>query len=425
MPANPPGRIIAHLRWYICGLLFFATTINYIDRQVLSLLKPTLEQQLGWTEATYGWIVFAFQLAYAIMMPLAGRAVDYLGTRLGYLVSIAIWSVAAAAHALAGGALSFGAARFALGLGESANFPAALKTVSDWFPKKERALATGIFNSGANIGALVTPPVVAFLFAHFGWRASFLATGLCGFLWGAAWFWFYREPAKHPNLGAEELAFIRSDDESPLVPVQVPYIELLRDRAAWAFLIGKFLTDPVWWFYLFWLPGFLSTVYKLDLASLSLPLIIIYTASMVGSVGGGWISSTLIKRGWTVNASRKTAMLICAVAVTSAIFIYFVGANLWLTVTLVSIAAAAHQGWSANIYNVPVDVLPRETVASVIGFGGMGGAFGGLLAAPAIGYWLKWSNDAYGVLFIFAGVLYLVALGIIQLLLPDLDKARK
>lgn len=425
MPATPPGRIIAHLRWYICGLLFFATTINYIDRQVLSLLKPTLEQQLGWTEATYGWIVFAFQLAYAIMMPLAGRAVDYLGTRLGYLVSIAIWSVAAAAHALAGGALSFGAARFALGLGESANFPAALKTVSDWFPRKERALATGIFNSGANIGALVTPPVVAFLFAHFGWRASFLATGLCGFLWGAAWFWFYREPAKHPNLGAEELAFIRSDDEGLLVPVQVPYIELLRDRAAWAFLIGKFLTDPVWWFYLFWLPGFLSTVYKLDLSSLSLPLIIIYTASMVGSIGGGWISSSLIKRGWTVNASRKTAMLICAVAVTSAIFIYFVGANLWLTVTLVSIAAAAHQGWSANIYNVPVDVLPRETVASVIGFGGMGGAFGGLLAAPAIGYWLKWSNDAYGVLFIFAGVLYLVALGIIQLLLPDLDKARK
>lgn len=420
-----PRRIVAHLRWYVCGLLFFATTINYIDRQVLSLLKPILEKDLGWSEATYGWIVFAFQLAYAIMMPLAGRAIDYLGTRLGYLVSIAIWSVAAAAHALAGGALSFGAARFALGLGESANFPAALKTVSDWFPRKERALATGIFNSGANIGALVTPPVVAFLFAHFGWRASFLATGFCGFLWGAAWFWFYREPTRHPNLGAAELVWIRSDEEGPVVSRQVPYLELLGDRAAWAFLIGKFLTDPVWWFYLFWLPGFLSTVYKLDLAGLSLPLIIIYTASMVGSIGGGWISSTLIKRGWTVNAARKTAMLICAIAVTSAIFIYTAGAHLWLTVTLVSIAAAAHQGWSANIYNVPVDVLPRETVASVIGFGGMGGAVGGLLAAPAIGYWLKWSGDAYGVLFVFAGTLYLIALGIIQLLLPDLDKARR
>ena len=424
-PAAPRGRIIPHLRWYICGLLFFATTINYVDRQVMSLLKPTLETDLGWSEATYGWIVFAFQLAYALTMPLAGRVVDYLGTRLGYLVSIALWSIAAISHSLASSALGFGMARFALGFGESANFPAALKTVSNWFPRKERALATGIFNSGANIGALVTPPVVALLVAHFGWRSSFIFTGLLGFLWGAIWFWFYREPAWHPNLSAAELAWIQADAEAPLPSKQVPYLELLGHRAAWAFLIGKFLTDPVWWFYLFWLPGFLSSTYKLDLSDLSLPLIIIYTASMIGSVGGGWISSSLIKHGWTVNRARKTAMLICATAVTSAILIYWTGGNLWLTVTLVSIAAAAHQGWSANIYNVPVDVFPREAVASVIGLGGMGGAVGGLLAAPAIGYWLKWSNDAYGVLFVFAGVLYLVALGVIQLLVPDLDKARK
>jgi MFS transporter, ACS family, hexuronate transporter len=423
--ATRPRRIIPHLRWYICGLLFFATTINYIDRQVLSLLKPTLEKDLGWSEATYGWIVFAFQLAYAITMPLAGRVVDYLGARLGYLACIVVWSLAAIAHSLASSAVGFGVARFALGFGESANFPAALKTISNWFPRKERALATGIFNSGANIGALVTPPIVAFLVAEFGWRASFIFTGLCGFLWGAVWFWFYREPDQHPNLGATELAWIRSDAEALPPSRQVPYLELLGDRAAWAFLLGKFLTDPVWWFYLFWLPGFLSTVYKLDLASLSLPLIIIYTASMVGSVGGGWISSSLIKRGWTVNRARKTAMLICALAVTCAIFIYSTGGNLWLTVALVSVAAAAHQGWSANIYNVPMDVFPREAVASVIGLGGMGGAVGGLLAAPAIGYWLKWSNDAYGVLFVFAGVLYLVALGVIQLLVPDLDKARR
>lgn len=417
--------MIANLRWYICGLLFFATTINYIDRQVLSLLKPSLEQDLGWSEATYGWIVFAFQLAYAASMPLAGRAVDYLGTRLGYLVSVALWSVAAVFHSLASSAVGFGIARFALGFGESANFPAALKTVSNWFPRRERALATGIFNSGANIGALVTPPVVAFLVAHFGWRASFIFTGLLGFLWGAVWFRFYREPSQHPNLSATELAYIQSDAEPPLPSKQVPYLELLGDRAAWAFLIGKFLTDPVWWFYLFWLPGFLSTTYKLDLSNLSGPLIVIYTASMVGSIGGGWISSSLIKRGWTVNRARKTAMLLCATAVTSAIFIYFTGGNLWLTVALVSVAAAAHQGWSANIYNIPVDVFPREAVASVIGLGGMGGAVGGLLAAPAIGYWLKWSGDAYGVLFVFAGILYLVALGVIQLLVPDLDQARK
>lgn len=416
------GRVIPHLRWYICGLLFFATTINYVDRQVLSLLKPSLEKDLGWTEATYGWIVFAFQLAYAVMMPLAGRMIDYLGTRLGYLISIGIWSVAAAAHALAGSATGFGAARFALGFGESANFPAALKAVSDWFPQRERALATGIFNSGANIGALAAPLLVPFLAIHYGWRSAFIFTGSLGFLWGVLWFWFFREPAEHPNLGADELALIRSDNEAPQTGPPVPYLALLGSRAAWAYLIGKFLTDPVWWFYLFWLPGFLSKNYGLDLSGLGLPLVIIYQASMIGSIGGGWISSSLIKRGWTVNRGRKTAMLICAIAVTAAIFTYK-AQNLWVAVTLISIAAAAHQGWSANIYNVPVDVFPRRVVASAIGFGGMGGAVGGLLASPAIGYWLDWSGGAYGPLFVCAGSLYLIALGIIHLLVPDLDQA--
>lgn len=416
---TPRGRPIANLRWYICGLLFFATTINYVDRQVLSLLKPVLEKDLGWSESTYGWIVFAFQLSYAAAMPLAGRAVDYLGTRLGYLVCISLWSVAAAAHALATGAVGFGMARFALGFGESANFPAALKTLSDWFPRRERAFATGVFNSGANVGALITPPAVALLVAHFGWRAAFVSTGLCGFLWGAVWYWFYREPAAHPNLSAKELEWIRSDEDPSPATQHVPYLALLGSRAAWAYLIGKFLTDPVWWFYLFWLPGFLSRTYGLDLSGLSGPLIIIYTASMVGSVGGGWISSTLIERGWSVNRARKTAMLICAIAVTVAIFTYKAD-SLWVAVALISIAAAAHQGWSANIYNLPVDVFPRQAVASVIGFGGMGGAVGGLLASPAIGYWLDWSHGAYGTLFVVAGTLYLIALGIIHLLVPDL-----
>jgi MFS transporter, ACS family, hexuronate transporter len=424
-PEKTPARAIAKLRWYICGLLFFATTGNYVDRQVLSLLKPVLEQEFHWSEDTYGWIVFAFQLAYAMMMPLAGRAIDYLGTRLGYMLAMLLWSAAAMAHALAGSAFGFGAARFALGLGESANFPAALKTVAHWFPRRERALATGIFNSGANVGALLVPIIVPYLVIHFGWRSAFLLTGVPGIIWATIWYWFFREPGEHPNLGAGELALIRSDHEESQSEEHVPYLELLGSRAAWAFLIGKFLTDPVWWFFLFWLPGFLNKRFELELSDLGLPLVVIYTASMVGSIGGGWISSALIKRGWSVNRARKTAMGICAVAVTASIFVYKAGDNLWLAVTFISIAAAAHQGWSANIFNLPSDVFPQRAVASVVGLGGMGGAVGGLLASPAIGYWLKWSDGAYGPLFVFAGSLYLVALGIIQLLVPDLERAHE
>ncbi len=424
-PAIPSRRVIANLRWYVCGLLFFATTGNYVDRQVMSLLKPVLEQEFGWSEATYGWIVFAFQLAYALMMPLAGRAIDALGTRLGYMLAMAFWSLAAMAHALVGSAFGFGVARFALGIGESANFPAALKTVAHWFPRRERALATGIFNSGANVGALLVPVIVPYLVLHFGWRSAFLLTGIPGFVWAAAWFWLYREPEAHPQLSASELDLIRSDHELSQSERHVPYLELLGSRAAWAFLIGIFLTDPVWWFFLFWLPGFLNKRFGLELSDLGLPLVVIYTASMVGSVGGGWISSTLIRRGWSVNRGRKTAMLICALAVTACIFVYKAGDNLWLAVTFISIAAAAHQGWSANIFNLPSDVFPPRAVGSVVGLGGMGGAVGGLLVSPAIGYWLDWSGGAYGPLFVFAGSLYLVALGIIQLLVPDLDRAHE
>jgi ACS family hexuronate transporter-like MFS transporter len=388
----------------------------------LGLLKPILEKELGWTESSYGWIVFAFQLAYALMMPLAGRAIDYLGTRLGYLIAVIVWSIAAAAHALAGSALGFGMARFALGFGESANFPAAIKTVAVWFPQRERALATGIFNSGANIGALAAPLAVPYLALHYGWRSAFVATGAMGILWIVAWLWLYREPGEHPLLAAEERDLIRSGDDAQ-IRQRISYRRLLTDRAAWAFLVGKFLTDPVWWFYLFWLPGFLNRTYNVDLSNLGLPLVVIYQASMVGSIGGGWMSSAMIERGWTVNRARKTAMLICAVAVTSAIFIGQTGGNLWLAVTLVSIAAAAHQGWSANIFSLPSDVFPQSAVGSVVGLGGMGGAIGGLLVSPAIGYWLDWSKGAYGPLFVVAGTLYLIALLIIHLLVPNLQKA--
>ncbi|MBI4902551.1 MAG: MFS transporter [Acidobacteria bacterium] len=411
-----------HFRWYICGLLFFATTINYIDRQVLGLLKPVLEKELGWSETDYGWIVFAFQLAYALMMPVAGRLIDWLGTRLGYALAVILWSIAAILHAPARNAFEFQIARFALGLGESANFPAAIKTVADWFPQRERALATGIFNSGANIGAVFAPIVVPFLAVTVGWRAAFVVTGAIGFLWVVLWWWLFREPEEHPRVSREELQLIRGDSDSGAKAVNVSYVALLGNRAAWAFMLGKFLTDPVWWFYLFWLPGFLNRTYGVDLVHLGLPLVVVYTATSVGSIGGGWISSALLNIGWSTNKARKTAMLICAVATTAGAFVAVAGGNLWLAVGLVSVAAAAHQGWSANLYTLVSDTFPRSMVGSVIGFGGMGGAVGGLLVAPAVGKWLDLSNGAYGPLFAVAGGMYLVALVVIHLLVPRIQQ---
>lgn len=414
-------RASSSIRWGICALLFFATTINYIDRQVIGLLKPVLEKDLGWKEADYGWIVFAFQMAYGAVMPLTGRLIDRLGTRLGYLLAVGLWSVAAMCHAFAASAVQFAGARFALGIGESANFPAALKTVANWFPIRERALATGIFNSGANIGATVAPLAVPWLAIHYGWRSAFVITGGAGFVWMLLWWILYREPRDHPWISEAELALIEEGRGEPPPPQRIPYTRLLRDRTAWAYLIGKFLTDPVWWFFLFWLPGFLHDSYNIDLSSLGLPLVVIYQASMVGSVGGGWLSSTLLHRGWSVNWARKTAMLVCALGVVPLIFIRQTGGHIWPAVALISLAAASHQGFSANIFNLPGDVFPQTAVASVVGLGGLGGALGGAIASPAIGYWLDFSHGAYMPLFITAGTLYLVALGIIHLLAPRLE----
>jgi ACS family hexuronate transporter-like MFS transporter len=415
---------VSIVRWIICGLLFLATTINYIDRQVLGILKPVLEVELGWTEAQYGLIVLAFQTAYAIMLPLTGRLMDGLGTRLGYLLAVVVWSLAAMGHALARTATQFSVARFALGVGEAANFPAAIKTVADWFPPKERALATGIFNSGSNVGAIVAPLVVPWIAVNWGWREAFIITGALGFIWVVLWWFLYREPHEHPMLSERERAYITSGREHEGPSISVPYGLVLTRRAAWAFVIGKFLTDPVWWFYLYWLPGFLNKEYAVNLTDLGPPLIAIYLAADVGSIGGGWISSFLISRGMSLNGARKTAMLVCAVAVTAAIFVGSTGGNLWAAVVLVSIAAAAHQGWSANLFTLVADMFPRQWVGSVVGLGGMGGAIGGMLVAPAVGYWLDWSGSAYGPLFVVAGCMYLIALGIIQLLVPDISRAR-
>jgi len=388
---------------------------------VLGILKPTIAHDLHWDETQYGLINSAFQFGYAVMMPVAGRLIDWLGLRLGYTVAVVFWSLCSMSHALAHTATQFALARLGLGLGEAANFPAAIKTVADWFPRRERALATGIFNSGSNIGAVIAPLAVPLLTAHFGWHSAFLFTGALSMSWAVVWALVYREPEKQPRLSPEELQLIRSDQEQ-VVSRQVPYRVLLTRRATWAFLVGKFLTDPVWWFYLFWLPGFLQLKYGVDLIHLGPPLVTIYLSADIGSVGGGWLSSSLLKSGWSVGAARKTAMLVCALCVTAVIFVPKAAGNLWLSVALISVATAAHQGWSANLFTLTSDCFPRSAIASLVGLGGLGGAIGGMLAQPAIGRWLDFSKESYAPLFIVAGSIYLVALLIIHLLLPRFEQ---
>jgi len=410
----------SHVRWYICGLLFYATSVNYLDRQVLGLLKPVLSRELGWHESDYGWVVFAFQGAYALMMPLAGRIIDRLGTRLSYTLAVLIWSIASMSHALARSAMQFAAARFLLGVGEAGNFPAAIKTVALWFPKRERALATGIFNSGSNLGALMGPFLVPFVALHFGWRFSFVATGLLDLLWIAFWLAIYRPPREHKWISADELALIESDQPEQAARM-IPYARLLGTRAAWAFLLAKFITDPVWWFYLFWLPGFLNHKYGLDLSRLGPPLIVVYLAADVGSIGGGWLSGLLLGRGYSLTRARKTALLTCALAVVPVCAVMYAGANLWLATGLVALASAAHQGWSANVFTLSSDIFPSSAVGSIVGLGGLAGAVGGMLISPAVGYWLDYSHGSYGPLFFCAGFAYLFAFLVIHLLLPRLE----
>jgi MFS transporter, ACS family, hexuronate transporter len=404
-------------RWYICGLLFYATTVNYMDRMVLGILKPVLSADLHWSETEYGLINSAFQLGYALMMPLAGRLIDFFGLRVGYPLAVMFWSLASMSHALASNAMQFSLARIALGLGEAANFPAAIKTVADWFPQRERALATGIFNSGSNVGAVIAPLAVPILTAWFGWHAAFLFTGSLSMLWAIIWAFFYREPEQNPRLSAEELQLIRSDQQQ-ISKEKTSYLQMLRKRPTWAFLLGKFLTDPVWWFYLFWLPGFLHAKYNLDLIHLGPPLIAVYLAADVGSVGGGWLSSALLKRGWPCGKARKTAMLVCALCVTAVMLVPSAGGSVWTTVFLISLAAASHQGWSANLYTITSDCFPRPAIGSIVGLGGCAGAIGGMLAQPAIGRWLDFSHGSYNPLFFWAGSAYLLTLLVIHLLLP-------
>jgi len=434
----PIGRI-GRFRWTICGLLFLAATINYIDRQVIGILKPTLQTQFGWSEIDYSDIVFAFQLAYAIGFIFAGSIVDRLGIKRGFALALVIWSLAAmaaaevtrfgpAASAMLG---AFGLAysssvagfivvRFLLGLGESGNFPAAIKTVAEWFPRSERAFATGLFNAGTNIGAVVTPMTVPFITAAFGWYWAFVITGLLGFAWLVLWLIVYDRPDRHPRVGGAELAYISSDPAEPAV--RVPWASLMRYRQTWSYAGAKFLTDPIWWMYLFWLPDFFSRNYGLSLLQLGPPIIVVYVVADIGSVGGGWLSSALIKRGWSVHAARKTAMLACAIAVVPIVFATRVQ-SMWAAVALISLATAAHQGWSANCFTLASDMFPREAVGSVVGLGGMAGAVGGMLIAKVVGYVLQMTGS-YTIVLTMAGAAYLLALAYVQLLTPKLEPAR-
>jgi ACS family hexuronate transporter-like MFS transporter len=414
---GPPGRY----RWTICALLFFATTINYIDRQILGLLEPTLRGIIGWSDVEYGYIVTGFQGAYALGLLVFGRLIDRYGTKVGYAVSITLWSVAAMGHALVTSVFGFGVARFALGLGESGNFPAAIKAVAEWFPKKERALATGIFNSGANIGAVVAPLVVPWLTMTYGWYGAFLATGALGFVWLVFWLRVYARPERHPRLSAGELRYIDSDRDEA-APTRIPWAQLLGFRQTWAFVIAKFLTDPIWWFYLYWLPPFLHRSYGLTLTGLGLPLVAIYTMTSVGSVGGGWLSSRLIRRGWAINRSRKTVMLACALAVLPIVVASEVS-SLWVAVLLIGLAAAAHQGWSANLFTTASDMFPKRAVGSVTGLGGMAGSVGGMLFAASAG-WIIELTGSYLPLFIMAGSAYILALVIMHLIVPRMQPAQ-
>ncbi|MCJ7448755.1 MAG: MFS transporter [Bacteroidales bacterium] len=417
----------SNYRWTVCALIFFATTVNYLDRQVIGILKPLLDSDLGIGEKDYSHIIMAFQLCYGFGMVIAGRLIDKFGTKIGYGVSVILWSIAAMGHALAKGVLGFGFWRSFLGVSEAGNFPAAIKSVAEWFPKKERALATGIFNSGTNVGAIVAPLVIPAILVAWGWQAAFIITGAIGFIWVILWFIFYEIPEKHKKVSADELAYIHSDvDEQAETKEKVSWLKLLKYRQTWLFFIGKGLTDPIWWFYLFWIPGWLSTVRGagLSVSSFGLPLAFIYTMTTVGSIGGGWISGYMIRKGMSPFKARKITMLIFALLVVPIIFAQSPSVSTWGAVCLIALAASSHQAWSANIFTTVSDAFPKKAVSSVTGIGGMAGAVGGAFISYIAGDILEHFENlghietGYVVMFAVAGSMYLLAWTIMTVFAP-------
>lgn len=425
-----------NFRWTVVALLFFATTINYLDRQVLGLLKPALEVEFGWTETDYATIVMAFSAAYAIGLLFYGGFVDKIGTKLGYAISITVWSIAAIFHAAAQSTMGFIAARASLGLGEAGNFPVAIKATAEWFPKKERALATGIFNSGANIGAVVAPIMVPWILGAYGWQEAFIITGAIGFIWLGFWWFLYEVPSRKKGISKDEYDHIHSDDDEETEQAQESrpeekggWLKLFRIRQTWAFVFGKFLTDPVWWFFLFWLPSYFASNFDLDLKKPSLHLAILYTATTIGSIGGGYLSGYFIRKGMPVFKARKTAMLLFAIIVVPIVFAQYC-TNIWQAVALISLAAAAHQAWSANIFTTASDMFPKKAVSSVVGIGGMAGSVGGILFPLLVGNLLDAAkaagniNTGYNLIFIICGFAYLLAWGIMHLFAPRMEKVK-
>lgn len=421
---------IGKYRWTICSLIFFATTINYLDRAVISLLKSSLTTEFKWNDGDYANIEIAFKVSYALGMVGAGRLIDTLGTKIGYFFSTMLWSIAAVAHAFSNSTFGFGVARSALGLTEAGNFPAAIKTVAEWFPKKERALATGIFNSGTNVGAIIAPLTVPWINVHWGWQWAFILTGSLGFIWLIFWWILYEVPAKHKKLSQKEFEFIHSDSAKDEVVDELPFektswIRLMGYRQTWAVIFGKFLTDPIWWFYLFWLPDFLESEYHLKGTAIGLPVAMVYTLSTLGSIGGGWLPLQLIKRNISLFKARKVSMLIYAFCVLPIVFAQLLGSlNMWLAVFVIGFAAAAHQAWSANMYTVVSDRFPKKIVGSVIGIAGMFGAIGGIFLSLFVQKSLfvhyralNQIETAYYIMFFISGTAYLLAWMIMQTLL--------
>ena len=432
---NELNKKIGHYRWTICSLVFFATTINYLDRQVISLLKPFLEEQFQWSETNYAEIVFVFQLCYAAGLLGVGYIIDKIGSKLGYGISLLMWSIAAIMHAAARSTFGFGVWRGMLGISEAGNFPAAIKTIAEWFPKKERALATGIFNSGTNVGAIIAPLVVPWIAVHWGWQLAFILTGAIGLIWLIFWFLIYEVPAKHKKLSNAEFEYINSDIENQVArgekeinQPKIRWIKLLGFKQTWAFVIGKFLTDPVWWFFLFWLPSYLKAKYGLVNMDVSLPLMFVYTLATFGSIFGGWLPMHFIKKGWAVAKARKTSMLIYAFFPLFILSAQGIGKeHMWFAFIVIGIASSAHQAWSANIFTTVSDMFPKNAVSSVTGIGGMAGAIGGMGIAALAGFLLdhfKAMGDikiGYNILFIICGIAYLLAWTIMfKILIPKM-----
>ncbi len=415
---------IKNFRWIIVSLLFFGTTINYLDRQIIGLLKPILETEFWWSETDFARIVMAFSAAYAIGLLVAGWFIDKVGTKIGYAFSVVLWSVAGMLHAVAKSVTGFGLARLGLGLGEAGNYPAAMKAVAEWFPKKERGLATGIFNAGTSVGVIVALIVAPWILVHYGWQSVFWITGSLGFVWLIFWLWLYEIPSKQKYVSQEECDYIIQGQETN-VPIhtanKVTWYKLFSLPQTWAYITGKFLIDPIFWFFLFWLPSYFSSIFSLDLRKPSLPLMIIYASTTIGSIGGGYISSWLIKSGMPALKARKRAMLVFAVVELSIILTQYV-TDVWVAVALISMVIAVHQAWATNVFTTASDMFPKESVSSVVGIGGMAGAVGGILFPMLVGYLLDMYKangnlvGGYNLIFTLCGSLYLIAWIIIHLL---------